>query len=204
MYLPNTYKPTEDKRISDFIYKTSIDGLYFIQNKTVKDQRGFFSEVLHTSDLEKILGHQLVIKQVNHSRSAEKVIRGIHSENWNKYVTIGSGVCFSAIVDVRPESPTFGNKEYFILGYADYALDGSLFIPIMAGNSMCVLEGPVDYIYFVDALYRERNTSNDTAISLFDPDLNIEWPFSREKMIISERDLKAVTLREKFPEKFGK
>ena len=65
------------------------------------------------------------------------------------------------------------------------------------GNSLCVVNGPVDYLYAVDALYRERDTSGDQAISLFDPELAIPWPISREQMIISERDKQSVNLAEK-------
>ena len=198
----NIYKPTEDKKVGDFVYSTSIEGLYYFAHSTYKDARGFFSEVARYPELETVTGKPFNVKQINHARSDKNVIRGIHAENWNKYIHISNGVCFSAIVDVRPDSLTFMNKESFILGHADYALDGSIYIPARAGNSMCVMEGPVDYLYFVDALYKDRDTSGDMAISLFDPDINVEWPIAREDMIISDRDLNAVTLREKFPTKF--
>jgi dTDP-4-dehydrorhamnose 3,5-epimerase-like enzyme len=54
----------------------------------------------------------------------------------------------------------------------------------------------------VDKLYKDRDPAGDQAISLFDPDLNIAWPTPKEEMVISERDRQAVTLREKFPQKF--
>jgi len=82
-------------------------------------------------------------------------------------------------------------------------LHGSLFIPNGIGNSLCAVKGPVDYLYYVDQLYKDRNTNGDKAISLFDPNLNIEWPIKREDMIISERDKNAVTLTELFPKKYA-
>lgn len=196
----NTFKPTNE--IAKGIYSTQINNLLYIQHSTHKDSRGFFSEVARFPELEAVIGQPFTVKQINHARSEKNVIRGIHAENWNKYISITSGVIFAAIADVRPTSSTFGKVETFILGHGDSALDGSLYLPATIGNSMCVLEGPVDYIYFVDRLYSERDTTGDVAISLFDSDLNIQWPISREEMVISERDMKAIPLRGKFPEKF--
>lgn len=196
------FRPTDDKKVENGIYSTRIEGLYYVAHTTHQDERGFFSELAHVSELEKVIGSHFIVKQVNQARSKVNVVRGIHAEDWNKYVTVTSGVGFVAIVDTRPESITFGNKEYFVLGHADYALDGSLYIPARAGNSICVLEGPIDYVYFVDRLYKDRDLSGDVAISLFDPDISITWPIPRNEMIISERDLKAVTLRDRYPKKF--
>jgi dTDP-4-dehydrorhamnose 3,5-epimerase len=200
--LPSTYKPTEENKLSEGVYKTSINGLLYIERTMNLDNRGFFSEVVKIPALEEITGHEFVVKQVNHARSEKNVVRGIHAEGWNKYVFIITGLCFAAIVDVRADSETFGNKEYFLLGSGEGALTGCLFLPSGIGNSVCVLDGPVDYLYLVDRLYADRDTSGDMAISVFDPDLNIPWPIPKEEMIISERDTNTITLREKVPEKF--
>lgn len=202
MQIPSTYQPTETNTLSEGVYKTSINGLLYIDRPIITDNRGFFSEVVKIPDLEQIIGKQFVVKQVNHARSEKNVVRGIHAEGWNKYVFVLTGLCFAAIVDVRPDSVTFGNKEYFLLGNGENALTGCLFLPVGVGNSVCVLDGPVDYLYLVDRLYQDRDKSGDIAISVFDPDLNIPWPIAKEEMIISERDTNTITLREKTPEKF--
>lgn len=197
-----TYIPSEDKKVAERVYSTSIDGLFYIQHATFGDERGFFSEVakIPSPYLEKVLPQPFVIKQINHARSQENVIRGFHTEGWNKYIAITKGICFSAIADVRPDSKTYGKTERFLLGHGEGALDGSIYIPAACGNSMCVVKGPVDYMYFVDEIYENRDPSGDIAISLFDPDIAMEWPIPREKMIISERDLTAITLKEKYPD----
>lgn len=200
--IPATYQPEKNKQIAEGIFSTEINELFYVQHATFPDERGFFSELAKIPDLEKILGFIFETKQINQSRSEKNVVRGIHAEDWNKLITVTSGYCFSAVVDVRPESSTFGKKELFLLGSGENALDGSLFIPSRCGNSICVLDGPVDYLYVVDQLYTERDTSHDVAISLFDKDLAIPWPIPREEMIISQRDLESVTLHERFPEKF--
>lgn len=197
-----TYQILPQNKIVEGVYSTNIEGMFYVEHKTFPDQRGFFSEILKTPEIEEVIGQPFQIKQVNHARSLDKVVRGIHCEGWNKFITITDGICFSAIVDVRPNSTTFGEKEYFLLGQGDEALDGSVYIPAGCGNSMCVIEGPVDYLYFVDRLYQDRDKAGDLALSLFDEDIAIQWPLNREDMILSERDINAITLREKYPEKF--
>lgn len=197
-----SYSPTEENKIKEGVYKTQISGVVYVQRPIYRDNRGFFSEIVKIPELEEVIGTQFVVKQVNHARSEQNVVRGIHAEGWNKFVTVITGLCFAVIVDVRPESETFGLKEYFLMGNGESALDGCLFLPSGVGNSICVMNGPVDYLYLVDRLYADRDQSGDMAISVFDPDINIEWPIKKEEMIISERDTNTTTLREKYPEKF--
>jgi len=63
-------------------------------------------------------------------------------------------------------------------------------------NSIAVIKGPLLYHYAVDTFYDERDPAGDKALSLFDPELNIQWPIEREKMILSRRDADSATLRE--------
>ncbi len=192
--MKQTYIIDKQNEIEGNIYRTSIEGLIYCDRKLLGDDRGFFSEVTHLPYIQKITGNDFAIKQVNHARSVKNVVRGIHAEDWNKFTFIASGKAFCAVVDLRPESPTYKNVETFVLGFDQESLHGGIFVPRGLGNSIAVLEGPLDYIYFVDKLYSERDPAGDTAISLFDPQLAIEWPIPREQMIISERDSRAVFL----------
>lgn len=196
--MQQNYQPSENQKINDNIYKTSIDGLYFLPHKVFHDDRGFYREMARIHEIEEVLGHKFEVKQLNQSQSKTNVIRGIHAEDWNKLVTVTSGLCFCAIVDLRPESNTFGKYEAFLLGTELEALFGSIFISKGLGNSLCVVKGPADYIYAVDAVWSERDKSGDIAIALFDQDINIQWPISTDKMIYSERDKNAITLKERF------
>ena len=126
----------------------------------------------------------------------------MHAEDWKKIITVINGLAFCALADVRPESATFGQVVNFRLGFGEGGLTGSLLVEEEIANSFCVLKGPVDYVYCVDRLYSERDPKGDVAISLFDPDLKIEWPIKREAMILSERDKNSISLRQRFPEKF--
>jgi len=188
------YQIDPQNQIENQIYKTSIDGLLYCDRKLLGDDRGFFSEVSHVPELEKVTGIPFSVKQINHARSEKHVVRGIHAEDWNKFVFLASGRAFCAVVDLRPASFTYKKVETFILGYGETDLHGGIFLPKGMGNSIAVLEGPLEYIYFVDKLYSERDPAGDVAISLFDPQLNIQWPIPREQMILSQRDKDAVLL----------
>ena len=196
------YQPSPALAIKPGVFKTRIEGLYYLTYNFSADERGFFAEVGHTHKIEAITGKPFKIAQINHSRSGANVVRGLHAEGWNKLTTVINGLAFSALADVRPDSATFGQVETFEFGPDSGGLKGSLFISMGIANSVCVLKAPVDYIYCVDKLYQDRDVKGDQSISLFDPDLKIAWPIKREQMIISARDKNAVTLRQKFPDKF--
>lgn len=197
-----TYQPETNLKIAEDIYKTKIDGLFFLPHHTYPDNRGFYSEVSRIPEVESVIGQKFVTKQVNHSRSNTNVVRGFHAEAWNKLITVASGKVLSVLVDIRPDSPTFGQTEKFILGSDEEALNGAIFVTQGIANGFMVLEGPADYIYLVDALYAERDKSGDKAINLFDQDINVEWPIPREQMIFSDRDANSISLRELFPDRF--
>lgn len=188
--------------LSKNVFKTGIDGLLFIQHNRFDDQRGFYKELSLLPDVNQHLPTPFVVKQLNQARSLPNVIRGIHAEQWNKLVTVTQGVCFSAIVDLRPDSAGFGTVETFLLGTEGDALNGSLYIPAGLGNSLCVVSGPIDYIYAVDQLYRDRDQTYDRAISVFDSELNIPWPIAKDQLICSDRDRNGLSLAE-FRAKFG-
>jgi dTDP-4-dehydrorhamnose 3,5-epimerase len=177
------------------IKQTSLPGLLKLDRSTFKDDRGFFREVFHLDELEQVLGVEFKPVQMNHSHSKPGVIRALHAENWNKLVYPVSGEMFAAVVDIRPESPTFGKYETFTFSKDNRF---GLFIPKGFANSICVSgEEPVNYIYLVDKYY---DGSDTRAIAWDDPDLAINWPV--ENPLVSERDKNNPKLRELFPEKF--
>lgn len=190
----NSYRPLENLKISEFVYKTDLAGLFYIAPKKFDDERGFYAEVARVPELEQAAGQPFAVAQINHSRSLPNVIRGFHAEDWNKLITVTSGQVLSVIVDIRPGSPTFGQHQQFLLGYEGEALGGSIFVSRGLANGFLVMQGPADYLYAVDALYAERDKSKDQALALFDPDLGIEWPVAKQDLIYSQRDEQGLTL----------
>jgi dTDP-4-dehydrorhamnose 3,5-epimerase len=190
------YEVSPDKRLHKNIYSTAIDGLLVMTSDVYPDARGFFREVSIIPDIEKVTGGEFRITQINHAHSEQNVIRGFHIGSWSKLVTVTSGSAFCVLVDVRPTSVTFQKTEYIQLGCGDGALVGSLFIPKGLANSVCVTGGPLDYLYAVDKVYKDRKENEDLAFSLFDPAFGVAWPIPREQMIMSERDKSAPLLSE--------
>jgi dTDP-4-dehydrorhamnose 3,5-epimerase-like enzyme len=200
----NYYTPNPALEIASGIFKTKIDGLFYLTYKKFIDDRGYFSQVLEPERIRQSgINPDFQIKQVNLSVSKHKIARGLHAEGWNKLITVIGGRAFCALADVRPNSATYKQVEYF-----DFKADPNnptgegLYISKKIGNSLCVVEEPVQYLYGVDLLYNERDPGDDQAISIFDPDLNIQWPFAKEELIISQRDVDSVTLRELHPDRF--
>lgn len=198
--MASLYQPLKEQEVMEGVFETGIKGLWYIERKQFDDERGFFAEIAYVDKIEKLIGQSLVIKQVNYSRSLDKVVRGMHAEGWKKLITVTCGLAFCALADIRPESKSFGKVVSFKLG--EGGLNGSLFVEEGIANSFCVIKGPVDYVYCVDRKYSARDPKGDVAISLFDPDLKIDWPLKKEEMILSERDKNSVSLRQRFPDKF--
>jgi dTDP-4-dehydrorhamnose 3,5-epimerase len=200
--------------------QTPIHGLFALPTTAHHDERGFFVELgkipvldAARSDVDK----PFIIKQINHAHSKQFVARGYHAEDWNKLITVSQGLCFVSIADIRKDSSTYGTTLNALLGptadVAEYEVPtkllqsgfhdffanqpvftGSLFLPKGVANSVCVLSDSIDYFYAVDALYEERDPAGDTAFSLFDPTINTTWPFSKELLMLSERDKNAISL----------
>lgn len=181
--------------MDEFVQKTSINGLLVLRRPIRQDNRGFFKEIFHINEIEKVLGIEFKGVQMNHTYSNPKVMRGIHTENWNKIIYPVNGEIFVAIADVRVDSPTFAKHETFLINDENRI---GLFISKGLGNSYCVMGSrPVDYIYLVDAYY---DGSDQSAIAWNDADLAINWPL--KDPLISERDRTAPKLRDLFPDKF--
>ena len=191
------YQADEKMMLSNNIYRTEIDGLFYLRYVKNIDDRGFFAQTMEVKQIRQEINPNFQIQQVNLSVSKSKVLRGIHAENWNKLVTVLSGQAQLVIADIRQDSPTYKKLVYFNINANEQSDFGeSLYISAKLGNSICAINGPVYYLYGVDQSYQERNKDDDQAISVFDPDLNIQWPFSRDELIISQRDLNSINLLE--------
>ncbi|HEX2916750.1 MAG TPA: dTDP-4-dehydrorhamnose 3,5-epimerase family protein [Chloroflexia bacterium] len=180
--------------MTNYISRTSLPGLLKVERPVRQDQRGFFHEVVRPEELNKVSGDNFQVRQVNHSFSKEGVLRGLHAERWDKVVWIARGKALSAIVDIRPDSPTFGRHEMFELT----AENGTaLYIPQGFANSVYAITD-IDYIYLVSKVY---DGSDTFAVTWDDTDIAIPWP--NRNPVLSERDLKNPRLREIYPEKFN-
>lgn len=177
------------------ITESNIKGLLVIERAPQFDERGFFKEVFRQELLKK-LSTEFQVVQMNHSLSNTGVIRGIHAEKWDKLVYPISGKMVAVIADLREDSETFGQVEKFDFDCTKGPTK-ALFLPNGMGNSICAIEGPVNYCYVVSDYWKPDSSF---AINPFDKDLNIEWPVSNP--ILTDKDRSAPSMRDRFPNKY--
>ncbi len=163
-----------------------LEGLYEIELKPIEDNRGFFMRTYDSSILIKMgLNREWV--QENHSSSMQKnTVRGLHFQLAPhidaKLIRCIRGEIFDVVVDIRKDSPTFGQWESIILSEKNKK---ELFIPRGFAHGFCTLTDNCDIIYKHDNYY---NRDCDAGILWKDSSLAIEWPVKNP--ILSERDLK--------------
>ena len=160
-----------------------LPGIKIIQLNLLGDSRGFFVERFHAQRFMEA-GLPTQFAQDNHSRSAPGILRGLHYQNnppQGKLVGVVRGRVWDVAVDIRKDSPTFGQYEAIELS-GDNGL--MLWIPTGFAHGFCVLgDEPADMVYKVDNIY---NRDGEGGIRYDDPDLNIPWPINSP--LLSERD----------------
>lgn len=184
--------------VEPYIYPTMIDGLLLIKRPLYSDERGSFQELVRIPDISNYLGRPIQVQngQMQQSMSKMSVIRGIHAESQDKIVVPQSGLAMSVYVDLRIDSETRGQyvKVIFDNRNPDTAKT-SVFVPNGIGNSIAVWEGSLLYSYAVTKVYSPELSS--MGISIFDPDLAIDWGI--ESPVISIRDTQLSSLRDEYP-----
>jgi dTDP-4-dehydrorhamnose 3,5-epimerase len=172
--------------------ETRIDGPILIKPRVFGDERGFFMET-YRRDTFAELGIPEEMKQDNHSRSAAKIVRGMHfqiGEGTAKLVRCGRGAIYDVVVDLRKGSPTYGEWEGFELTDENHHI---VYCPVGFAHGFCVLSDVADVMYKQSNYYAD---ATERGISYRDPDVGIEWPIPAGELIPSERDAGAPTLAE--------
>lgn len=128
--------------------------------------------------------------------SKRGVIRATHFQlikQQPKLVRCVSGHVYDVIVDLRPESQTYGQWRGFDLTAEN---TNSLLVPARFGHGYLVIEDSVVSYKCAEVFYGE----GDSGIMYNDPDIDIDWPFDRiggkKNMIISEKDLNLMSFKE--------
>jgi dTDP-4-dehydrorhamnose 3,5-epimerase len=170
----------------------SIAGLYRISSAKFEDHRGFFREHYRYSALADALGRKPRLSQGNHSRSHAHVLRGFHSENWDKLIYVVRGAALCVVADIRPNSATFGKHESFLMGDKP-GQHIRIFVSRGLANAFyCLTE--TDYLNDVSA---EFSPHGRRGVAWNDETFGVEWPSARP--ILSDADAALPTLRELYP-----
>ena len=171
--------------------ETRLEGLVLLAPAVHGDERGFFLET-YREDVWAEHGVTGPFVQDNHSRSKRGTLRGIHfqtSPGQGKLVRVARGRVFDVVVDLRRDSPTFGEWEGCELDDAD---GHQLWIPVGFGHGFCVLSESADFVYKCTSYY---DPATEAGISFDDPDIGIDWPRDVE-LLYSERDRVAPRLQD--------
>jgi dTDP-4-dehydrorhamnose 3,5-epimerase len=168
--------------------ESRLDGLVVIEPEVFGDDRGFLVETFR-DDRWRELGADLDFVQHNHSRSLRNTLRGLHFQTepgQAKLVRCSAGRIFDVAVDLRRDSPTFGQWEGHEL---DDLTHRQLLVPIGFGHGFCVLSEHADVDYQLSSYY---DPATEAGVAWDDPDIGVEWPI--DEPLLSERDLSAPKL----------
>jgi len=177
------------------VRETPIPGMFVVDLVLHGDKRGWFKENYQQAKMEALGLPHFEIVQNNFSFNAEKgVTRGLHAEPWEKFIPLANGKVCGAWVDLR-KGPSFG--KVFTM---EITPEVAIFVPRGVANSYQTLEENITYTYLVNAHWSPE--ANYASVNLFDPALQIEWPISQNRAIVSEKDIKNPLLADVQPMEF--
>jgi dTDP-4-dehydrorhamnose 3,5-epimerase len=167
------------------IIKKKFKDLFIVKNKILKDNRGYFKELLRENIIKKKFPFLVM------SYSKKNVIRGLHLQTKNsqgKFVTVIKGRVFDIAVDLRKNSKTYG--EYFSCILSEKN-SNSIYIPPGFAHGFQALDKE-NYIIYNCTKY--RNSKSEISIKYDDENLNIKWPLKRQ--IVSKKDKESISFLE--------
>ena len=172
-------------------FDTPLSGLLLLRPRIFGDERGHFLETFNQRAFSALVGEEIEFVQDNESVSAKDVLRGLHLQaaphQQGKLVHVVSGAVLDVCLDIRPNSPTYG-QHYKV------RLDGItkelLWIPPGFAHGFVALEDRTIFAYKCTAYYQP---SAERTILWNDPELKIDWGVYRP--LISPKDLIGGTFR---------
>lgn len=163
-----------------------------------EDERGYFFESFNEKAFNELTGTETHFVQDNQSYSIKNVIRGLHAQTGAhaqaKLVRVLEGEVLDVVVDVRPQSPTFGRHLAVNLSEQNNI---QLFIPRGFLHGFSVLSEEAVFFYKCDNFY---NKDAEQGVVYNSPELCIDWGIEAGKEVVSGKDL----LLPSFSEIFGK
>jgi dTDP-4-dehydrorhamnose 3,5-epimerase len=168
------------------IERLEIEDMLLITPTKHGDHRGFFSET-YRDDLLREHGIDVAFLQDNHAYSAERgVLRGLHFQipphAQGKLVRCVRGAILDIGVDIRADSPTFGQHAAIELSAANWK---QLWIPPGFAHGYIALEQDSEVIYKTTDYYAK---SCERGLAWNDPALGIDWRIAKGELVISEKD----------------
>ena len=174
--------------------QTGFKDLYIIHDTIYTDSRGYFFESFNQQRFSELTGITTTFVQDNQSLSVKGVLRGLHMQVGDyaqaKLVRVLQGKVQDVVVDVRKDSPTFG--QHFSIELSEET-NTQLYIPRGFAHGFLVLSEFAVFFYKCDNYY---NKASERGIMYNDPALNIQWQMPQEELLLSDKDLQNPLLHE--------
>jgi dTDP-4-dehydrorhamnose 3,5-epimerase len=168
------------------LIKTDFEGVFVLEPVVYHDDRGFFTEIFNQRKFQELTGLEIDFIQDNLAQSKKGVIRGLHYQkepfSQAKLVTVIKGKVQDVIVDMRPDSDTFGKYFSIILSEKNKK---QLFIPRGFAHGYLSLEENSIFYYKIDNIY---NKEAEGGLFYADKELGIPWQFDNINPILSPKD----------------
>ena len=175
------------------VIQTKLKDCVIIEPKVFGDHRGFFLETFQADRYRDAAGIELPFVQDNHSRSGRGVLRGLHFQKTKpqgKLVRVVRGEVFDVAVDIRKDSPSFGNWEGVILSEQNHR---QFWVPPGFAHGFVVLSEVADFEYKCTDYY---DPSDEGALFWDDADLGVNWPdIEGLEFKLSDKDAAAPSFR---------
>jgi dTDP-4-dehydrorhamnose 3,5-epimerase len=164
---------------------TAIADVLLIEPRVFGDARGFFYESFNARDFAAATGLNVNFVQDNHSKSARGVLRGLHyqvQKPQGKLVRVVSGEVFDVVVDIRPQSPTYGQ---WVGEHLSASNQRQLWIPPGLAHGFLVLSESAEFLYKTTDYYAPEF---ERCLAWDDAHLNIAWPLDGLVPVVSAKD----------------
>lgn len=165
---------------------TKLEGCFIIEPSVIPDERGYFMESYNEKKFEAETGTKVHFVQDNQSFSIKGVLRGLHYQTGEhaqaKLVRVLQGEVLDVAVDIRPNSPTYGEHVTVLLTEENKK---QLFVPRGFAHGFLVMSNTAVFFYKCDNFY---NKESEGGIIYNDTSINIDWGMKNSELIISQKD----------------
>lgn len=159
------------------IKETTLPGVLLIEPTVFGDDRGYFYESFNEKKFAELTGLHVNFVQDNHSKSVKNVLRGMHyqiQQAQGKLVRVVAGEVFDVAVDLRKDSPTFGQWTGAYLS-AENRLQ--MWIPEGFAHGFVVTSDSAEFLYKTTDFWAPQY---ERCLQWNDPSVGIQWPLSAE------------------------
>lgn len=167
--------------------ETQLKGCFILEPRKFEDERGYFFESFNERIFNQLTKSQTHFVQDNQSYSKKGVIRGLHAQKGAfaqaKLVRVLKGAVIDVAVDIRQNSPTYGEHVEVMLSAEN---NRQLFVPRGFLHGFSVISEEAVFYYKCDNFF---NKQSEHGVLYNSPELNIDWGIDSGSEIVSDKDL---------------